>query len=377
MARRKLVLWDGLICVVWMLSLERMNLEEGTQPFTAERPLATVDSILAGTFSSDDSETARARMEQSRGIPGSLMGPLAAPLGPVVLSGDPGGMGADDEQRALQGRAAEALAVERLRFSQELPPPGLVQVSSVLQGSASVSMQSSAAPRGSLSVPMQLSVAPQGSSSVPMQLSAAPQGSSSVPMQLSAAPQGSFAAPLQLSDAPQGSSAVPMQLSDAPQGSLSAPMQSSSAPQGSTTALLPSSTEDQGCRAGPLAVGERLQEASQTSYVSAVSECELKQDQAMNVGVAKFGGLTIGAPPTGLVFVQGTWRPYMMVQGQMVIQTQEAAGVSAVGLSLAAPTFTPESAAKDVGGGVPPPPPPPPPRADFTYYTFKEAGHGM
>eukprot|EP00439_Symbiodinium_sp_Y106_P015885 s1882_g2.t1 len=57
-----------------------------------ERPLATLDSIFAGTFSSDDSETARLRAAQAdgqmRGIPGALLGPLAEPLGPVILGGN-------------------------------------------------------------------------------------------------------------------------------------------------------------------------------------------------------------------------------------------------------------------------------------------------
>ena len=38
---------------------------------------------MAGTFSSDDSETAKRReWSKARGVPGSLLGPLAAPLGP-------------------------------------------------------------------------------------------------------------------------------------------------------------------------------------------------------------------------------------------------------------------------------------------------------
>ena len=69
---------------------------------------------------------------------------------------------------------------------------------------------------------------------------------------------------------------------------------------------------------------------------------------------ATMGGLVIGAPPTGLVFVDGAWRPYVMVQGQMVIQAPEA--TASMGLSMAAPAFVPASVAAD---SSPPPPPPP------------------
>ena len=45
-----------------------------------DRPLATADRIMAGTFSSDDSETARRRAEEARRvIPGAVMGPQGPP----------------------------------------------------------------------------------------------------------------------------------------------------------------------------------------------------------------------------------------------------------------------------------------------------------
>eukprot|EP00439_Symbiodinium_sp_Y106_P031339 s1882_g3.t1 len=76
----------------------------------------------------------------------------------------------------------------------------------------------------------------------------------------------------------------------------------------------------------------------------------------------------MGAPASGLVYAEGGWRPYMMVQGQMVIQAVEPTGASAVGLSLAAPMYRPTTtgnvnARAEVmmgeSGNVPPPPPPP------------------
>ena len=128
--------------------LGRMSLEAGDQQLSMERPLATMDSIMAGTFSSDDSQTARRRLEQERGVPGSLLGPLAAPLAPVVLSiGAPGEAELEMARRSLQERAAEALAAERQRLSQEpplvgsTPPPGLMQLPSIPQGSATAPMQ--------------------------------------------------------------------------------------------------------------------------------------------------------------------------------------------------------------------------------------------
>eukprot|EP00439_Symbiodinium_sp_Y106_P003387 s10951_g1.t1 len=60
------------------------------------RPLTSMDRIMDGTFSSDDTETAARRAAQGelqvrgRGVPGALLGPLAEPLGPVMLGGRPG-----------------------------------------------------------------------------------------------------------------------------------------------------------------------------------------------------------------------------------------------------------------------------------------------
>ena len=58
-------------------------------------------------------------------------------------------------------------------------------------------------------------------------------------------------------------------------------------------------------------------------------------------------GTVIGAPPQGLVCLQGVWQPYTMVQGQMVVQFQRDAGSGC-------------STAGVVPSVVPPPPPMPP-----------------
>eukprot|EP00439_Symbiodinium_sp_Y106_P031425 s44_g3.t1 len=70
--------------------------------------------------------------------------------------------------------------------------------------------------------------------------------------------------------------------------------------------------------------------------------------------------MVMGAPENGLVYAEGAWRPYVMAQGQMVIQNLEAMGASAVGLSLAAPTYHPSVPPVGPGHPVPPPPPLPP-----------------
>ncbi|CAE7943445.1 unnamed protein product, partial [Symbiodinium sp. KB8] len=212
--------------------LSQMNLGGEDRGTVGERPLATMDSIMAGTFSSDDSETAKRRLEQGRGIPGSLLGPLAAPLNPIVLPGFPGGENVDEAtQKALQDRVAEALSAERARLAQEaLRPVGnaVVERTSGIQSISDAVVERTAHELGKPEVPH----------------------------------------------------------------------------------------------------------------------------------TAKMGGLVIGAPPTGLVFVDGVWRPYVMVQGQMVIQAPEAATTTS--LSVAAPAFVPTSVVAD---GIPPPPPPPyPPR---------------
>ena len=365
--------------------LGRMSLEAGDQQLSMERPLATMDSIMAGTFSSDDSQTARRRLEQERGVPGSLLGPLAAPLAPVVLSiGAPGEAELEMARRSLQERAAEALAAERQRLSQEpplvgsTPPPGLMQLPSIPQGSATAPMQLPSIPQGSAIAPTQLQSVPQGSTTAPTQLPGAPQGSITASSPLPGAPQGSAAALALLPGAPQGSLTTSMQLQSAPQGSLTTSTQLQSAPQGSTMASgpLPSTTQDVASAGMQISAGvqegigvssaDRSQETSQpgTSFVSATSEVVQGQGQPDSAAM-KMDGLVIGAPPSGLVFVQGEWRPYMMVQGQMVIQSVSAVKASAAGLSLAAQAYDPATG-PGLDDGVRPPPPPPPPRSPTT-----------
>ena len=46
------------------------------------------------------------------------------------------------------------------------------------------------------------------------------------------------------------------------------------------------------------------------------------------------GGLVIGAPPVGLVMVDGVWREYRMIRGQMVVQPSHESGPGAASASL-------------------------------------------
>ena len=65
---------DGIDLQLQQLSLEANPLRRGDRPLLPERPLASMDRIMAGTFSSDDSETARRRADEARRvIPGGLM----------------------------------------------------------------------------------------------------------------------------------------------------------------------------------------------------------------------------------------------------------------------------------------------------------------
>ena len=240
--------------------LSQMSIGGGDADRAGERPLATLDSIMAGTFSSDDSETAKRRLEQGRGIPGSLLGPLAAPLNPIVLSGIPGGEEVDEAaQRALQDRVAEALAAERVRLAQEAlknpaQPPGLilestvpaVQSLSAPPGFTLSAMQSLSAPQGSGQAAVQSLSAPQGSGQSAMQSLSAPQGSGQSAMQSLSAPQGSGQSAMQSLSAPQGSSQSAMQSLSAPQGSSQSEMQSLSAPQGSGPSAMQSLGAPQG-----------------------------------------------------------------------------------------------------------------------------------
>ena len=129
-----------------------------------ERPLATLDSIFAGTFSSDDSETARLRAAQAdgqmRGIPGALLGPLAEPLGPVILGGNACG----SALMSFPDSVGPALSPGPLPGSTLEGPLQAPSLQVMSQGSSTSAMQLAGMPQGSSTSAMQLSGMPQGSS---------------------------------------------------------------------------------------------------------------------------------------------------------------------------------------------------------------------
>ncbi|CAE7766553.1 unnamed protein product, partial [Symbiodinium necroappetens] len=62
------------------------------------------------------------------------------------------------------------------------------------------------------------------------------------------------------------------------------------------------------------------------------------------------GGLVIGAPPVGLVMVDGVWREYRMVRGQMVVQPVYDSGVGGTPIPPPPPS-TPLTSSTVSGGG--------------------------
>ena len=145
-----------------------------------ERPLATMDSIMAGTFSSDDSETARlrgAQLEgQVRGVPGALLGPLAEPWGQVMLTGNPCGTSIVP----FQGELTPMQLQQSMSMGYPLQAPPLQSMS---QTSAPPTMQSSGMPLGSAPPTMQSSGMPLGSALPITQSSGMPLGSAPSTMQ--------------------------------------------------------------------------------------------------------------------------------------------------------------------------------------------------
>ncbi|CAE7361051.1 unnamed protein product [Symbiodinium pilosum] len=71
---------DGLEGQLQQMSLSAERRFREGRPLTRERPLASMERIMAGTFSSDSSETARLRAEEAkRVIPGGIMRPQQGP----------------------------------------------------------------------------------------------------------------------------------------------------------------------------------------------------------------------------------------------------------------------------------------------------------
>ncbi|OLQ15613.1 Copia protein [Symbiodinium microadriaticum] len=82
--------WADVDRLNQQLSELQVRADEGGGHFEMNRPLASTARIFQGTFSSDSSETARRRASDGpRGIPGTLLGPLALADRPFILEGDP------------------------------------------------------------------------------------------------------------------------------------------------------------------------------------------------------------------------------------------------------------------------------------------------
>ncbi|CAE7666784.1 unnamed protein product [Symbiodinium pilosum] len=109
---------DGIEGQLHQLSLNAESTFREGRPFLVERPLASAERIMAGTFSSDDSETARRRAEEARRvIPGGLMGPQGnleqTGVGERWTSGTQTGL----------PQTSSAMDFEYERMNGEIPPP--------------------------------------------------------------------------------------------------------------------------------------------------------------------------------------------------------------------------------------------------------------
>ena len=346
------------------------------------RPLTSMDRIMDGTFSSDDTETAARRAAQGelqvhgRGVPGALLGPLAEPLGPVMLAGRPGD---DFAGRTFLGRNPLSAPLQSSQLSGM--PQGTAlqssQLSGMPQGTALQSSQLPGMPQGTALQSSQLPSMPQGTALQSSQLSGMPQGTALQSSQLPSVPQGTALQSSQLPSMPQGTALQSSQLSGMPQGTTmqTSPLQSTL--QGGVASLLPlqdGSMElvqpppvQEQCSPSETSVRALLPQGPSISGQEGGSQREAVRNDGNGSGVVPPGlpvrrgqGLVMGAPENGLVYAEGAWRPYAMVQGQMVIQNLEATGASVVGLSLAAPTYHPSVPPVGPGPIVPPPPPLPP-----------------
>ena len=129
-------------------------------PGFAWRPLAPMSRMLEGTFSSDSSGTARRRLEEAqRGVPGALLGPLAAVNVPLALDGLPigeewsGPMEAERWPRSAQ-QASELSSMSRPQQASELSSMSRPQQASEL---SSMSRPQQASELSSMSRPQQAS----------------------------------------------------------------------------------------------------------------------------------------------------------------------------------------------------------------------------
>ena len=385
-----------------LLSLRMGDGSEGADPRMMMRPLTSTARILEGTFSSDSSETARRRAEEAqRGVPGALLGPLALADRPFFLEGDPMAVVQErgDGTQAVGAVVDQTVeAIMRSHAQDGLEPSclgiaGPQNTSSLPRTTESQSMSSPPGITG-----------PQSTSSLPR--TAESQSMSSPPRM--SEPSGIW--PCSGMSEPQQSTAV---------SSLSMPplqrvMESSGMPR-PLTSMEPQNTESclrsmgswnprqvsglAACAGGcpsmmPTSPEERfhLEEAARRAWWGQAGNRSQGGDLRGNDGFGRYvgseslhgspmsvmnlppppprlpggtamSGSVIGAPPQGLVYVQGVWQPYTMVQGQMVVQFEQggnASGASPPPPPLPPPPTTPKvgtsGASSSTPGGTPVPP---------------------
>ena len=357
------------------------------------RPLASTTKIFRGTFSSDSSETAMRRAaEGPRGVPGTLMGPLALTDQPFTLEGDPmqvdqvgvpPSMGAAMEQTVESVMKAQAFADEVQMRQESLSmsspqrttePSGMSSLHRTTEPSGMSSLHRTTEPSGMSSLPG--TTEPSGMSSLQRttessSMTMGPRASvpsMSTPPGIPEPYRMSMAAPTgtSLSMPPPQRTMEPMSMPRhgsevAPQGALS------SVEPARTLPMLPGS----GCAGcgvmsfgGPQLPVEVMRGREPEGRLEAGGEFgryvgpDYAQGSPVTVadltGPAVEPSASLTAVPSaavqGLVCVQGVWHPYTMVQGQMVVQFGSGGGFSSSNPVAEGSSTTP-----------PPPPVPPPP----------------
>ena len=121
--------------------LSQVSVGQGGPEPEFQRPLASLEKVMAGTFSSDGSETARRRAaEGGRGVPGRLLGPLADSNLPVQLHGNPGTTTTSAMEPSRMSSLQQALESQRMSLLQQaMGSPGM---SSLQQATGLQSMSS-------------------------------------------------------------------------------------------------------------------------------------------------------------------------------------------------------------------------------------------
>ena len=399
----------------------------------AGRPLASMQKIMAGTFSSDDSETARNRMaEATRGIPGSLMGPLALSKWPLVLYGDPGSTsgamgvppGMPPAQQAMGSSAMPSFqqtmgSLAMPTFQQTMGSSAMPSLQQTMGSSAMPSLQQT---MGSSAMPSLQQT--MGSSAMPSLQQAMGSQNMSSSQSATGVQQSEQPSETMIQQMMQAQQVVEQGGGDElPQGAESwgpyGPFKAESSGlsgggeqdpgfgfyrgpgqprMDSTLVVAPQGHRRTEAMTSPTGVQPPSQNAAASMRITATSDAVDEKEgggaHGSPVSVAalhppveagigmRSDGLVMGAPQIGMVMVDGVWREYYMIRGQMVVQPMRGGGqastlnltgnggVAAAGSSQYPPPpppnppVTPKAAAVSAGvnmtpGGTPVPPPPP------------------